>query len=315
MSPSVSLPSRFIGCDVGKAEIVVFDQSLNQLCTIANEAAALDEFAAGLDETCLVVCEATGGYEAILLHALIRAGRAAHRADARKVKAFIRSFGTLGKTDAIDAKALARYGQERHQRLHRWNPPETEREQLHTLVMARRDFVTDHAAWRNRSKAPGANHAAGEISATIQTIEAQIEKLDDRINRLIQNSKTLACDVKTARSVPGIGRTIGPSLIALMPELGTLDRRQVAALAGAAPHPKQSGGTDAYRNIRGGRPEIKSILFMAALAASRSKSALGEFYKRLIQNGKKPIVALAALMRKIIVIVNAKIRDARLQLS
>lgn len=119
--PATLLPTRFIGCDVGKDAVVVFD-AVAGYRQIANTPDALDRLAATLPTGCLVVCEATGGYEAALLDAVTRAGHAAHRADARRVKAFVRSLGTLAKTDALDARALARYGQERHDRLDRWRP-------------------------------------------------------------------------------------------------------------------------------------------------------------------------------------------------
>src|SRR5271154_1806987 len=120
-------PSRFIGCDVGKAVIVVFDAMSGRSHSIANAPQALSDFAAGLEATCFVVCEATGGYENGLLAALFAAGVPAHRADARKVKAFIRSFGTLGKSDAIDAGALSRYGRDRYAELPLWSAREPER--------------------------------------------------------------------------------------------------------------------------------------------------------------------------------------------
>ena len=122
--------SRFIGCDVGKTAIVVFDAASGRSRAIANAPQALSDFASGLEETCLVVCEATGGYEGALLAALLAAGVPVHRADARKVKAFIRSFGTLGKTDAIDAKALVRYGKDRGAELARWRPRDRDRLRL-----------------------------------------------------------------------------------------------------------------------------------------------------------------------------------------
>src|SRR5580658_4471874 len=128
-------PSRFIGCDVGKTAIVVFDAMSGRSHSIANAPQALSDFAAGLEATCFVVCEATGGYENALLAALFAAGVPAHRADARKVKAFIRSFGTLGKTDAIDARALRRYGCERHAGLTRWRARDEERVKLQSLVL------------------------------------------------------------------------------------------------------------------------------------------------------------------------------------
>src|SRR6476660_5825513 len=146
----------FIGCDVGKTTIVVFDSRDGRTTDIPNRPQDLASFAKRLDDSCLVVCEATGGHEATLLDVLVQAGIAAHRADARKVKAFIRSFGTLGKTDAIDARALAEYGQERQTRLPRWQAPDQYRSQLQTLVLTRRDLVAERLACTNRLGAPGA---------------------------------------------------------------------------------------------------------------------------------------------------------------
>ncbi len=155
MHVSTNIPTRFIGCDVGKAEIVIFDSRTGHTTKISNTGAALARFAASLDPDGLVICEATGGYEAALLDALVTAGRPVHRADARKVKAFIRSLGTLGKSDAIDACALARYGSERHDRLARWQPRDHQRDRLHLLVTARRELVRERVAYRNRLQAPG----------------------------------------------------------------------------------------------------------------------------------------------------------------
>ena len=305
MDDTATVPTRFIGCDVGKAEIVVFDSASGKTTSLPNRADALAAFAASLDPAALVVCEPTGGYEAALLDAMVAAGRAAHRADARKVKAFIRSLGILGKSDAIDAKALAQYGRERHDRLTRWQPREQHRDQLQLLVSMRRDLVRQRVAHRNRRQAPGAAPVAARLQRIIATLDAEIAG----IRALIDACDTLAQTVHTLTDIAGIGQTTAAQLTALMPELGSLNRKQAAALAGLAPHPKQSGTNNAYRRTRGGRPEVKHTLFMAALAAARHNPTLNTFYKRLISNGKKPIVALVAVMRKLITIANARLRD------
>jgi transposase len=302
-------PTCFVGCDVGKKTITVFDSATGRTVDIANTKAALDAFAADLVPGCLVICEATGGYEALLLDAVIRAGHTVHRADARKVKAFIRSLGTLAKTDAIDARALARYGQERHDRLTRWQPREQDREILHTLVATRGDLVRDRTAITNRLAAPGASPVAKELRGLAKSYDKAIAQLEDRIAKLIDTSEPLAHAARILRAIPGIGATTAAGLIAYMPELGTLDRKQAASLAGLAPHPRQSGSLNAYRRTRGGRPEVKRLLFMAALSAVRYDTNLKAFYLRLKANGKKPIVALVAAMRKLITIANAKLRD------
>jgi len=309
MTPSSS-PRFFIGCDVGKAHVVVFDSRTRQTSILDNSPAALAAFAATLCDDCLVVCEATGRYEAALLDALAQAGRSAHRADARKVKAFIRSYGTLGKTDAIDAEALARYGQERHPLLRLWQPETAARQQLHALIATRHSLVADRTAWSNRAKAPVTAAIDSFIQPVLACFETQIAAIDAAIAALIAGDAALHRCVTALRTIAGIGAHTAAALAALMPELGQLDRRQAAALAGLAPHPNQSGASNRYRRTRGGRPEVKRLMFMAAMAAVRHDPGLRQFHHRLIAAGKKPIVALVAVMRKMIVICNARLRPA-----
>jgi transposase len=316
MSHAATPASRFLGCDVGKTAIVVFDTATGRSLAIANEPQALSDFAASLEATCLVVCEATGGYECALLAALLVAGVPAHRADARKVKAFIRSFGTLGKTDAIDAKALARYGKDRCAELARWQARDRERLRLQALVLTRRDMVRDRLAYANRRAAPGAEPAHAHLDALLESFDTQIQAIDAAIIALTAQCEPIARAVQTLVAIKGVGDKTAAALIALMPELGSLARRQAAALAGLAPHPKQSGEAEAYRRTRGGRPEVKRILFMAALSARKHNPNLKAFYERLVQAGKKPLVAITAIMRKLVIIANAKLKSLNaLQLS
>ena len=305
-----STPTAFIGCDVGKSEIVVFDSRTRRSQTLRNTPAGLEEFAQHLDAACLAICEATGGYEAELLHALAGAGRAVHRADPAKVRAFIRSFGTLGKTDCIDAQALAVYGAERHSRLPLWQPPEAARDRLHELVMLRRDLVEDRTAWHSRAVAPGAAERDGYIRPVLTCLEDSIAAIDADIAAIIASSQSLRRDADALCEIPGIGLRTAAALLALMPELGSLTRRQAAALAGLAPHPRQSGASNAYRRAKGGRPELKRTLFMPAMVAGKHHPELRAFRQRLLEQGKKPLVVLVAIMRKLIVIANAVLRDA-----
>lgn len=311
MSPIASPPSRFIGCDVGKLHVVVFDSLSAQTRSIPNRKPDLVRFARTLDDTCLVVCEATGGYEARLLDAMLAAQRAAHRADARKVKAFIRSFGTLGKTDAIDARALARYGAERHTALARWQAPDPAREEIQALILLRVDLVRSRQAQRNRLAAPGSKAVAGYLRALLRTLQSQIVAIEAQLRNLIRRQPQLAHDEAVLRGIGGVGPTTAATLLALMPELGRISGKQAASLAGVAPHPRQSGATDGYRSTRGGRADVKRALFMAALVAAKHNEALRAVYERLVGRGKKPLVAITALMRKIVVIANAKLRDQR----
>ena len=312
MTNQTTTPAHFVGCDVGKTSIVVFNSRTGQTRTIANRPADLARFAASLDNTCLAICEATGGHEDALLQALLQANRPAHRADARKVKAFIRSFGTLGKSDAIDARALATYGRERHATLPRWHAPDPQRECLQALVLTRRDLVVDRQAYKNRLAAPGAAAVKRQPSRLLASFDQQIADITRQIAALIRAHKPLTQADATIRSIKGIGQTTAAALLALLPELGTLTRRQIASLAGLAPHPNQSGSTNAYRRTRGGRPEIKRVLFMASMVAAKHDPKQRGFYERLLSQGKKPLVALTAIMRKLVVLCNAMLRPSAL---
>lgn len=187
--------------------------------------------------------------------------------------------------------------------------PDKARVKLQALVLARHDLVVARGAFLNRSQAPT---CVTDVHADLaRAIDGGIARLDAEIADIVADGSPLGEDVKTLRQIKGFGKTNAPAILALMPELGSLDRRKVAALAGVAPHPRQSGAKDAYRATRGGRPAVKKALFMAALVAARHDTHLKAFYNRLIANGKKPIAAITAVMRKLIVIANAKIRDQR----
>lgn len=309
MAPSVTALPRILGCDVGKQEIVVYDKTRNLLTRLPNQVDALEAFAASLDPDCFVVCEATGGYELALLSVLLCAGVPAHRADARKVKAFIRSFGTLGKTDAIDARALARYAEERRRDLPLWRARDEERVNLQTFVLARRDLVADRLAYTNRRDAPGAGSLRAHYDSLLREFETRIQALDAEIKALIEGCEPIAQTVKALVAIPGIGLKTAAALVGLLPELGSASPKRIASLAGLAPHPNQSGAADRHRFVHGGRPEVKRTLFMAALTARKHNPNLKVFYERLVANGKKPIVAITAVMRKLLTFANAVIRD------
>jgi transposase len=307
----ISTSPRVLGCDVGKDEIVVFDAASARVRRIPNRPEELAAFAAELGPDCLVVCEATGGHELALLAAMLAAGVPAHRADARKVRAFIRSFGVLGKADTIDARALARYGGERRALLPLWRARDEERARLHGLVLARRDIVRDRVAYQNRRNAPGAEASRGVFDGLIEALERAIAAIEADIRALTESCEPIGEAVEALVAIPGFGLKTAVALVALLPELGTLANKQIASLAGLAPHPNQSGAADRYRQTRGGRPEVKRTLFMAAMAARRHNPALAVFFDRLVARGKKPIVALVAVMRKLVVIANAVLRPPR----
>lgn len=233
----------------------------------------------------------------------------AHRANTRKVKNFIRSFGKDVKTDVLDAKALALYGYERSSRLELFVAKSDDELELYQLVLRRQDLMKILIAEKTRLQGPNTKFIKVSCKFMIDTISDQIKLITDQISSLIESNTTLNPKKEILKSIPGIGDSSAAQLLILLPELGALNRKQIAALTGLAPRSNDSGTYRGYRSVMNGRDSIKPILFMVAMAARRSKTELRYFYEKLVSKGKKKMVALTALMRKIIVIANAKIRD------
>ncbi|WP_188667435.1 transposase, partial [Terasakiella brassicae] len=207
-------------------------------------------------------------------------GMAVHRADAVKVKAFIRSLGIRGKTDAIDACALADYGAERHARLALWCPNGKVRDQLQSLVLYRLDLIKQKGAEKNRLQAPKSQPIAHIIRKHLNVLESCIQQVEQDIKALLSQDREVEQTARVMRSIPGIGPVTASGLCALMPELGQMTRRQTASLVGLAPYPRESGELKGRRYTRGGRKEVRRLLFMAAMVAVRYNSTLKEFYLR-----------------------------------
>ncbi len=306
---------HFIGIDVSKEwfDVAVHAQAAKPQRfpnSGAGFAAFAKRFAAELPQA-LVVLESTGGYETALIAFLLARKVAVHRAHPLAAKYFIRSLRLHGKTDALDAQALARYGAERHASLRLCHVPEAAQQALQALLSRRADLLAIRIAEQTRSLHPGYADAAlkASLRAMLKLLNAQLAKLDLRIEALIGQSPPLSAKFAVMTSVKGIGKQTALTLLGNMPELGSLTRRQAASLAGVAPHPRDSGKTAGYRRTIGGRAQVKRCLFMAAMAARRFNADLRAFFERLIQNGKKPMAAITAIMRKLIVILNAKLRD------
>jgi transposase len=300
-----------VGCDVSKDTVTLFDSNTGKTSTVENTAtalkAALKPYAGCVD--ILAVCEATGGYEDTLLFVLERLAIPAHRADAARVKAFIRSCGTRAKTDPIDARHLAEYGLSHGRSLPRWQAPEPDDARMKLLVMRRADLVSMRTQEENRRQAPRNRSIAREIADHVTELTRRIEALDKEIDNLSQQNKRLRDRQAILRSVPGIGKVTAPVLLALLPELGFISRKQVASLAGCAPHPRDSGTHKGRRFATGGRRQLRPLLFTAAMAASHSKSELAASYRRLLDAGKSKMTALGAIMRRIVVIANARLKE------
>ena len=310
--------NNFIGIDIGKLSFVVVIHKIKEIREYDNTPEGIEEFLKyyrSMLPKAFIVLETTGGYEMRLLLTLCAKGLSVHRANTRKVKNFIRSLGNGAKTDPLDGRALALYGYERHDRLECFKPQSKQSLELYELVQRCNDLKHILVAEKNRLKAPRANYIQESCKLMIDTLKKQIETLTVRINQIIENDVVLKKKKEILKTIPGIGETTSNYLLVLLPELGTLNRKQIASLTGLAPIANDSGLFKGYRATGHGRAGIKPILFMAAMAARNSNSSLKSFYNRLVENGKKKMVALTALMRKIIVIANARIRDLNLSHS
>jgi transposase len=307
------LYNTFIGIDIGKFTFAVAVHGQKSVKDYDNTPcglkAFLKDFGKELHSQSLCVLETTGGYEMRLLLTLCDQGVPVHRANTRKVKNFIRSWGNEAKTDALDAKALAKYGFERGGRLEKFVPPTKQALALFELVQRRQDLKQMLVAEKNRRQAPRTDVVKKSCEIIITALQQQLDTVTAEIKTMMDNDPDLKAKKDTLKTIPGIGEMIGHDLLVLLPELGQLNRKQIASLAGLAPKANDSGKMKGYRSTGQGRNTLKPILFMAAMAARRANSPLKAFYENLINKGKKKMVALTALMRKIIVIANAKIRD------
>lgn len=309
----MSLYTNFIGIDIGKSEFVSFLNSDDKTNCYKNSRKGFQKFLSDHKEyitSSLVVLETTGGYENACLDFLQDNKFAVHRADTRKVKNFIRSFGQHAKTDKLDAKALSLYGCERQERLALYQKLNKNDEALKLLIERRQDLKQMLTQEKNRFQAPLNKPLRSGIKAVITCIEKQISNIEESINKIIDENKELSRKKEILMTVPGVGSITAISLLGLLPELGQFNRKQIASLCGVAPYAKQSGEKSGYRRTFGGRRNLRPILFMAAMGARKKKeSELASFSERLTKKGKKPMVALVAIMRKIVVIANARIKE------
>jgi transposase len=297
----------FVGIDVSKAQLDVEIRPTGEKESVANDKAgikALVKRLAKLQPT-LIVLEATGGYERQVAQALVRAELPVVVVNPRQVRDFAKATGQLAKTDRIDAGVLAHFGEAVRPEL-RSLPDEVTLE-LRALTARRRQVIEMIGAETNRltmtSKAVGKR-----IDAHIRWLERELERADQDLDRSIRQSPIWKENQELLLSTPSIGPVTSRTLIAELPELGTLDRKQISALVGLAPFTRDSGTLKGRRTIWGGRAPVRSALYMAALVATRRNSVIRDFYKRLRANGKLFKVALVACMRKLLTILNSMIK-------
>jgi transposase len=297
----------FIGIDVSKARLDVAMHPSAEKLSVSNDEAGIGALVQRLSEVkpALIVLEATGGLERSIAGALGSAQLPVVVVNPRQVRDFAKATGQLAKTDRIDALVLARFAEAVRPPL-RPLPDEVSLE-LRALIARRRQLIEMMVAERNRLSA-ASRAVRKRIEAHLRWLEAELERADKDLDQAIRQSPIWREHEDLLKSVPGIGPIVSRTLLAELPELGVLNRKQIAALAGIAPFNRDSGTFRGRRGIWGGRASVRAALYMAALVASRRNSVIRAFYKRLRENGKAPKVALVACMRKLLTILNAMIK-------
>lgn len=297
----------YVGIDVAKAHLDVAVRPTDQAHRVANDAAGIASLVTHLASLTpvLIVCEATGGYERALVAALATAALPLVVANPRQVRDFAKATGRLAKTDTLDAAVLARFAEQV-----RPEPralPEEAVETLEALLTRRRQLLEMLTAERQRL--PLARPAVRrDLQQHIRWLERRVHEMDDELDGAIQASPVWRAKDDLLQSVPGIGRVVSRTLLAMLPELGRLNRQEIAALVGVAPLNCDSGTFRGRRRVYGGRAPVRAVLYMGALVSTRYNPVLRAFYQRLRAAGKPPKVALTAVMRKLLVILNAMMR-------
>lgn len=311
MGRAETFPSEgnvFVGIDVSKQQLDVHVRPTGEEWSVPNDEeghAQLVEKLAALKPT-LVVLEATGGYQAAVVAEMgIRQLRVAV-VNPRQVRDFAKATGRLAKTDAIDAAALAHFAEAIRPEAR----PLADQHmlELQALVVRRRQLIDMRTAEKNRLDTARSQRVRKDIQKTIDWLSRRIGQVDEDIDKMIRNTPMWREREDLLSSVTGIGPTTARTLLTQLPELGRLNRREIAALVGLAPFNNDSGQRRGVRSIRGGRPEVRSVLYMATVAAVRFNPQIQTTYLRLLAAGKLKKVALIACARKLLTILNAMVR-------
>jgi transposase len=302
-------PVTYVGIDVAKSWLDVAQCPEGQSQRLRNEQAHLGELVAQMSSLrpALIVLEATGGLEAPVAAALLEASLPVVVVNPRQVREFARATGRLAKTDAIDASVLARFAEAVKPDVRPL--PDTATQELQALVRRRRQLVEMLTAEKTR-QLRSSGRVKQAIDRHIQWLKRELDELDDGLDDLLRRSPVWRERDQLYRGTPGVGQVLSSTLLSELPELGSLNRRQIAALVGVAPLNRDSGLWRGRRQVWGGRAGVRSALYMGALVATRYNPQIKAFYARLLQAGKPKKVALTACMRKLLTMLNAMARDA-----
>ena len=298
---------RFVGIDVSKAQLDVAVRPTGKRWTLPYDQTGIEGLIPQIVdlEPALVLLEATGGLELPLVAALAAAALPVVVVNPRQVRDFARATGTLAKTDTLDAGVLAHFADAVRPEVRPLKDAETQ--VLNSLTARRHQVMTMLVSEKNRlGTAIGA--VSPRIEAHIAWLEQELSDLDKGLRQTLRRSPVWREKDDLLRTVPGVGEQISLTLLANLPELGTLNRRQIAALVGVAPYNRDSGTLRGKRAVWGGRSRVRAVLYMGALVASRHNPAIRDFYQRLLAAGKPKKVALVASMRKLLVILNGMLK-------
>ena len=300
--------SIFVGIDVAKAQLDVAVRPAADRWEVSHDDAGIGQLVSQLKSLgpAMVLVEASGGLELPLVAALATGELPVVVVNPRQVRDFARATGKLAKTDALDAAVLAHFAEAVRPPVRPLRDAETQ--VLNSLVARRHQVMTMLVSEKNRLSAAATVAVRPRIEAHIAWLERELEDLDDGLRRTLRQSPVWREKDDLLRTVPGVGEQLSLTLLAYLPELGTLDRRQIAALVGVAPFNRDSGTLRGKRTVWGGRARIRATLYMGALVASRFNPVIRDFYQRLLAAGKPKKLALTACMRKLLVILNSMLK-------
>lgn len=302
-------PASFIGIDVAKDHLDIAVRPSGKTARFAAE--KLDELVAFVQQAKpqLVVMEATGGMETPVAAALAAANIAVAIVNPRQARDFAKGSGKLAKTDALDAAALAHFAEAVQPPVRPL--PDAQTRELEALVTRRRQLIEMLGAEQNRLAACRVTPMRKSLEQNIEWLRKLVKDIDKDIDKTVRNSPLWREKDDLLKSVPGVGRVVAAVLLASLPELGKLNRKEIAALVGVAPLNRDSGKMRGKRSVWGGRAPVRAALYMATLVATKHNSVIQSFYQRLLIAGKTKKVALVACMRKLLTMLNAMMRTGR----
>ena len=298
----------FVGIDISKAWLDIAVHESEEAFRTSNDETGIASLVKRLKrlKASLIVLEPTGGFEMLLVAELTHAGLPAAVVNAKRVRDFARATGRLAKTDKLDAKVLAHFAAA-------VRPPvrtlQTEEEEQLTALLTRRRQVLDMLTVEKNRLVTVRAKMRSDLEAHIHWLSESLKELDQQIEDFIEGTPVWKEKDALLQSVPGVGPVTSATMLGMLPELGLLNRQEIAALVGVAPLNKDSGKKRGKRRVYGGRADIRSVLYMAALSAKKFNPVIRTFYERLIKQGKEKKVALTAGMRKLLVILNAMLHS------